>query len=110
MDPRRPRLLKLPFFSNITHSVKPIFFVFFRREAEAAAMAAAVEKQKVEALCLNSPSQSNKFLWVNCEEIDVSSVGHLVGNIVYTHALRDCNGSIPVRKTFNHGFTGGFSF
>ena len=109
MNPRRPRLLKLPVFSHITHSVKPIFFVFFRREAEAAAMAAAVEKQKVEALCLNSPSQSNKFLWVNCEELDVSSVGHLVGNIVYTHALRDCNGSVAVRKTFNHGFTDGFS-
>ena len=72
-------------------------------------MAAAVEKQKVEALCLSSPSQSNKFLWVNCGEFDFSSVEHLVGNIVYTHALRDCNGSVAVRKTFNHGFIGGFS-
>lgn len=70
-------------------------------------MAAAVEKQKVEALCLNSPSQSNKFLRVNFGEF--SSVEHLVGNIVYTHALRDCNGSVAVRKTFNHGFTDGFS-
>ena len=73
-------------------------------------MAAAVEKQKVETLCLNSPSQSNKFLWVNFGEFDFSSVGHLVDNIVYTHALRDCNGSVAVRKTFSHGFTGGFSF